>query len=321
MSGFGSGSGSDPYGENVVFANANDKRLKMLRLLNTSAMLQQAIPKVRCLALSETIRHAPTEEDALGFLLTALSDSPYIPDERKDPLANLVYEDDWTELFSTLGCSEAGSGYARGLGTEFQQYREMVVSIFSRSRKINQLPDSRKIALGAAIHLCSTKESLKHLAIRSLETTTAFDDMSRNMVANDIFDDRYDLLLLPDRFDCEELQRRFGAPRRTGSGRSDHSRASSGAASSDAGDSGDGGAVGDGSDEVSPAPAAALPASSAPPSEEEDECPICLGTNEIDCIVRPCNHEFCETCITGWLQNNDTCPLCRADIETHQPIE
>merc|ERR1719440_1626287 len=101
----------------------------------------------------------------------------------------------------------AAAPSSAGRDCAFENYREMVVAVFSRSRKVALLPAERRRALGAAIHATSSKVELKALALHSLETSQAFTAAEREVVANDIMDDRYDLLLRPDRFDCEERAR------------------------------------------------------------------------------------------------------------------
>ncbi|CAG8586099.1 9468_t:CDS:2 [Acaulospora morrowiae] len=56
-------------------------------------------------------------------------------------------------------------------------------------------------------------------------------------------------------------------------------------------------------------------------------CPICLEafslsstdqeSNSLPQTVRqmPCKHTFCESCLFQWLKENNTCPLCRKEIE------
>ena len=44
-------------------------------------------------------------------------------------------------------------------------------------------------------------------------------------------------------------------------------------------------------------------------------CPICLeniGTSKTTTTV--CHHSFHSTCIASWLQQHDTCPLCRSTL-------
>ena len=45
---------------------------------------------------------------------------------------------------------------------------------------------------------------------------------------------------------------------------------------------------------------------------------LCAICHEEDRVVRhtlPCNHRFHLHCITRWLRNNDTCPMCRMDLK------
>ena len=54
--------------------------------------------------------------------------------------------------------------------------------------------------------------------------------------------------------------------------------------------------------------------------EDEDDncCPICLRdlNSEKDDIRRPisCSHIYHKGCISGWLEQNETCPLCRTNV-------
>ena len=51
-------------------------------------------------------------------------------------------------------------------------------------------------------------------------------------------------------------------------------------------------------------------------------CPICWGV--LDCPVYSmlCMHVFCRSCITSWLQHNQSCPVCQAGLtsSTLQPV-
>ncbi|CAO2153522.1 unnamed protein product [Urochloa humidicola] len=51
----------------------------------------------------------------------------------------------------------------------------------------------------------------------------------------------------------------------------------------------------------------------------EEDCTICLGTFEEGdlCSIMPlCRHEFHRACIASWLMAyNNTCPLCRAQLQ------
>ena len=54
-----------------------------------------------------------------------------------------------------------------------------------------------------------------------------------------------------------------------------------------------------------------------PQESNQDECSICFDEFENEGNVRtllPCNHKFHTRCINHWLQIEQTCPLCRADI-------
>ena len=50
-------------------------------------------------------------------------------------------------------------------------------------------------------------------------------------------------------------------------------------------------------------------------------CNICLDNFEIGNLLRilECNHEFHENCIITWLKSNNTCPVCRHELESNDP--
>ena len=43
----------------------------------------------------------------------------------------------------------------------------------------------------------------------------------------------------------------------------------------------------------------------------ESFCAICLDNKTTTFAVIPCNHVFCDSCIFEWLEEHQTCPLCR----------
>ena len=55
------------------------------------------------------------------------------------------------------------------------------------------------------------------------------------------------------------------------------------------------------------------PQSQPAPVFDDQECGICLF--ERVNVVLNCQHEFCETCITNWIdKEKNNCPLCMRDI-------
>lgn len=50
--------------------------------------------------------------------------------------------------------------------------------------------------------------------------------------------------------------------------------------------------------------------------DSEDECSICLEKfkEKEKKIILKCSHEFHKKCIKKWLNNNNTCPLCRIEL-------
>ncbi|XP_068094362.1 uncharacterized protein [Hyperolius riggenbachi] len=58
------------------------------------------------------------------------------------------------------------------------------------------------------------------------------------------------------------------------------------------------------------------PPASTPPREEAPQCSICLddlpegeGSTSL-----PCSHQFHQRCISRWLEEHPTCPMCRATV-------
>jgi len=239
----------------------------LIYIMSTSVVLYNLLPYVRRIALIETLRATTNTDQANHIFLENLSTSPYVPEEQRNELAELVYTHDLYSLYSRLECDENAT---LNNDDRVRSFREMVVTIFTKSKKIQYISDERRQQLGRAILSQTSIEGLKELALNALETSEVFNNDDRNMVANDIFDNRYDSLLLPNRFDCEELQRQTG------------------------------------------------PVQQIEDIQELDECPICLGTNEIDSQL-PCNHKFCRSCIESWAESgNGKCPLCRREFSVEE---
>lgn len=48
--------------------------------------------------------------------------------------------------------------------------------------------------------------------------------------------------------------------------------------------------------------------------DPELKCSICAQPFEEPVSGNRCNHTFCKQCITTWLKNNKTCPICRCPV-------
>lgn len=48
--------------------------------------------------------------------------------------------------------------------------------------------------------------------------------------------------------------------------------------------------------------------------ENEDKCPICQEPLCSESFRLPCNHRFHTACAGSWLEENNTCPTCRAEL-------
>lgn len=49
------------------------------------------------------------------------------------------------------------------------------------------------------------------------------------------------------------------------------------------------------------------------------DCSICYE-RMVRPVLLPCEHMFCGECVTEWLEREHTCPLCRLEIPTTNPI-
>lgn len=47
----------------------------------------------------------------------------------------------------------------------------------------------------------------------------------------------------------------------------------------------------------------------------DGKCPICYMDLFIPTYIQNCNHSFCYCCLVRWLENNNSCPLCRQQIK------
>ncbi|CAM9461546.1 unnamed protein product, partial [Hapterophycus canaliculatus] len=49
------------------------------------------------------------------------------------------------------------------------------------------------------------------------------------------------------------------------------------------------------------------------------DCSICYDQMDRPLLL-PCDHLFCGECVAEWLERERTCPLCRAEVPTSNPI-
>jgi hypothetical protein len=252
---------------------------RFVSILHSSAVLQRALPVVRKQALWHTLAAGHTVEQGCDVLLQNVAGSPYLPDDKKNILAEMVLTQQWLPLREALQCS-VDVGRQAQVAPTFDTFRGMVVAIFSRSSKIGALPKDRRQALGAAIQATRSIDELKTLALVSLQNSVAFDGRARDLVANDILDDCYDLLLLPDRFDCDEQPRKTYLVQQA---------------------------------------AAPSQQQHADVVGLDEECSVCLGASPPDTKLR-CGHIFCRGCIEQWVHARHSCPLCRAPSQTPEFI-
>lgn len=287
----------------IEWGHMGDLGQQLICILESSQFLQGILPPVRIYALRETLRFAD-DDKAVDVLLENVSTSPHIPHDKKEPLANLVLERDWDRLKNALACNDGRSHTANAESDHdaFISFRQMVATVFSTSRRLHGIPESIKRRLGASIYQCDSIDTLKELCISSLLSSTAFVDHQRDSVANAVMDDRYDLLIVTDLFDCEVGARRAAVA----NGVRSRVNSAVGLVSNVFRRRGSGAAADDYSDGRVSAPTEKV---------EEEECAICLGHRISDCALPACNHRFCKDCLRDWVAQDATCPLCREPID------
>ena len=53
----------------------------------------------------------------------------------------------------------------------------------------------------------------------------------------------------------------------------------------------------------------------------DELCSICWNNmSNLDSIKTECNHEYCNSCLTNWLQNKKSCPMCRKNIQNSEYV-
>lgn len=195
--------------------------------------------------------------------------------------------------------------------TSLRSFRDMVIAMLSTSRKIASLDINRRRGISKLVHSATSISEMIRVALSFLNTSVIFPETStggpgrgtapaadgggetsqRSEVEYHILKGRFDLLLLPEYFDCEEKQRRQNSISST----SILSINSNGEGAEGAGGASDS-------------------------NDYDDECTICLGEFET-AITLSCNHRFCIECIHKWSSSEESknnipsCPTCRAPIE------
>ncbi|XP_073359587.1 uncharacterized protein [Aegilops tauschii subsp. strangulata] len=80
------------------------------------------------------------------------------------------------------------------------------------------------------------------------------------------------------------------------------------------------GVVGDADDpELAALVAGALKTVDAPSDDDDEElsCPICLEEDDAAAWKEtPCGHRFHGPCVERWLQEKESCPMCRREVVT-----
>jgi hypothetical protein len=274
-----------------------------------SPVVQRKLPKVRRLALLETIQAIANDDNtnniretifeinkkkdiqAVEIVLQNLDTSPYLNEEEfvaavfeqlstiagKDEsnesdqrilnnAADAIFVKDWERLLEVARDVRWNLIPERTNVVRLCHFRHMVIEMFSRSRQIKEnLNDTRRGELGKAIHEGENVDDLIKVAKMFLASSNIFKtDEERKEVLNLIKKGRFDQLLLPKYFDCEEKDRRIE-------------------------------------------------------NQEPEECPCVICFDDLSAgnkVKRElgCKHVFCRGCIDEWLKDHRECPTCRTPV-------
>lgn len=254
-------------------------RYRLMKILLASTALHHILPEVRLRALIETASVQESDDAVRAIVVETLYNSSFLSEDMKTEVMEHCLNEDWNELSDSLHCSPQNvETYGNLSDASFDRFRAMVVNIFTRSSKVQSLPAARIRQIGALLHSTTSIDQLMELTIRSLQESVVFSAEDKEAVMNDILDKRYDLLLLPDRFDCDC---------------SDQSRHRDVMVAVEQGKS------------------SLLQHQNN--QELEGECPVCLGVEVVDTRT-PCGHEICLPCLQDWCRVNGEpcpCPMCR----------
>lgn len=146
-----------------------------------------------------------TQREIVQVFMECMTDSPYIPQDHKNALAVMFLDGNIAALEHAMQVHRS-DGAVRP-SNPLLNMKAMVTAVFSSSKKIAQLPIARKQQIGMLIHTAGSLEELREHTLNGLMHSQVIGEESKMLIANDMFDQRYDRLLLPDRFDCEEIPR------------------------------------------------------------------------------------------------------------------
>ena len=286
--------------------------------LKNSTILITKLPRVRRLALIESIHHNllhnhndGADEEVLDMILYNIYTSPYlseedfqntmksslwlgpssvIPTEIVHDVLQTIIDSNWDALCAITRNHDMTHTTTFNPTQEppneeerLYEFRDMVVSILQTSKRLTNMEKRRRRRLGRNIHSSKSIEEIVHVAIVFLDTSKLFtDDSQRRQIKDLVASGRFDLLLQSEYFDCEE-QKRIR--------RSDY--------------------ITPKIDEEEGLVAV----------QEEEYCVICfedITTTAATTILEQCGHEFCTECIENWLRRNSSCPTCRGQVRTSQ---
>ena len=132
---------------------------KLITILNTSNLLTRLLPHVRKITLVETLKSANNLEQSYHIFLENLSSSPYLPNDEKNNIADLVLMKELDSLSKLLKCNDNCPNQV--IGSPIQTFREMMLTIFSKSKKIMKINEVRKKRIASVILNGNSINSLK----------------------------------------------------------------------------------------------------------------------------------------------------------------
>jgi len=236
-----------------------------------------------------------SEEDFQNVVLEVLdfsSSSRFLSAEVSNAMAEAILNRNWEGLLS-IASSSPDSNIEDLLDPSdtseemrLRNFRDMVIQILLTSRKIGKMSVFSRRRYGDKIHSASSISEIKGI-LTGIIGRSGFLRLGleeRESVKSHISSGRFDLLLLPKSFDCDEKPRKAARPGMTRYGDEEQGQQ--------------------------------LGEDSYGSYGEFEECVICLSVIEEEgqMLMLECNHWYCRECISSWVESNPTCPTCRAPV-------
>lgn len=274
--------------------------------LYNSTIFINKIPQVQRLALIESIhynslqKHENTDKEILEIFLYNIQTSPhlsntdfhdavaesmqlipssYIDNEAVIAIEQMIRDEHWDSLisFTSNFTSHQALDSKSNDDQRLKGFQKMLLSIISTSKVLAKMKQRKRKRLEKSIQRAKTVEDILEIATIFVSTSKLFkEETDRKKIKDLIAVGRFDLLLLPACFDCDDKER-LQEQNLNGSieNHCDKERI-----------------------------------------DEEEYCVICFEDMKDSSVTTTleCKHRFCTSCIQRWMVNHSTCPTCRGRI-------